>query len=202
MEKEKIYCFDFDGTLTKKDTLIEFIKYTKGTTRFLMGFLLYSPLLVLMKLHLADNGKVKERVFRHFFDGMGLDEFDRLCRDFAATHLDLLRPQGIKRVSECLAQGDRVIVMSASIDNWVKPFFSQPGLEGVEVEGTRIEVVDGKVTGRFTTPNCYGAEKVNRLRQAVGDSPCEEAYGDSRGDRELLAYARKGIYKPFREQET
>lgn len=51
MKKEKIYCFDFDGTLTKKDTLIEFIKFCMGKTRFLMGFLLYSPILVLMKLH-------------------------------------------------------------------------------------------------------------------------------------------------------
>lgn len=200
--QQRIYCFDFDGTLTTRDTLLEFIRYVRGSVRLLGGLLLYSPLLVLMKLHLADNGKVKERVFSHFFGGMGLDEFDRLCCDFSATHLGLLRPQGIKRVRECLAQGNRVIVVSASIDNWVKPFFSQPGLEGVEVEGTHIEVADGKVTGRFTTPNCYGAEKVNRLRQAVGDTPCEEAYGDSRGDRELLAYARKGMYKPFREQET
>ena len=55
MKKEKIYCFDFDGTLTKKDTLIEFIKYNKGKWSFLLGFFLYSPILVLMKLHLFPN---------------------------------------------------------------------------------------------------------------------------------------------------
>lgn len=55
--KKKIYCFDFDGTLTTSDTLLEFIKYAKGRGRFLMVFLMYSPLLVLMKLHLYPTGR-------------------------------------------------------------------------------------------------------------------------------------------------
>lgn len=57
--KKKLYCFDFDGTLTTSDTLLEFIKYAKGKGRFLMVFLMYSPLLVLMKLHLYPNWKAK-----------------------------------------------------------------------------------------------------------------------------------------------
>ena len=40
--KKKIYCFDFDGTLTTSDTLLEFIRYAKGTGRFLMFFLMYN----------------------------------------------------------------------------------------------------------------------------------------------------------------
>ena len=59
--KKKLYCFDFDGTLTTSDTLLEFIKYAKGKGRFLMVFLMYSPLLVLMKLHLYPNWKAKQR---------------------------------------------------------------------------------------------------------------------------------------------
>lgn len=55
--KKKLYCFDFDGTLTTSDTLLEFIRYAKGTGRFLMVFLMYSPLLVLMKLHLFPTGR-------------------------------------------------------------------------------------------------------------------------------------------------
>ena len=58
--KKKLYCFDFDGTLTTSDTLLEFIKYAKGRSRFLMVFLMYSPLLVLMKLHLYPNWKAKQ----------------------------------------------------------------------------------------------------------------------------------------------
>ena len=62
--KKKLYCFDFDGTLTTSDTLLEFIKYAKGRGRFLMVFLMYSPLLVLMKLHLYPNWKAKHQFNR------------------------------------------------------------------------------------------------------------------------------------------
>ena len=65
--KKKLYCFDFDGTLTTSDTLLEFIRYAKGTGRFLMVFLMYSPLLVLMKLHLFPNWKAKQLIFAHLF---------------------------------------------------------------------------------------------------------------------------------------
>ena len=65
----RIYAFDFDGTLTTKDTLIEFIRFSKGRVRLFLGFLLFSPLLILMKLHLYPNWKAKQRVFSWFFRG-------------------------------------------------------------------------------------------------------------------------------------
>lgn len=77
----RIYAFDFDGTLTTKDTLIEFIRFSKGRVRLFLGFLLFSPLLILMKLHLYPNWKAKQRVFSWFFKGMSLDSFNRLCVD-------------------------------------------------------------------------------------------------------------------------
>ena len=69
----KIVAFDFDGTLTMKDTLLAFIRYAKGSTGFWLGFLRYSPLLVLMKLGLYPKYKAKKKVFAHFFKGMTLE---------------------------------------------------------------------------------------------------------------------------------
>ena len=218
--KKKIYCFDFDGTLTTSDTLLEFIKYAKGTSRFLMVFLMYSPLLVLMKLHLFPNWKAKQLVFAHLFAGMRIEKFDTLCRGFAEENQHLLRPKGITLVHEALVAGAKVFIVSASIDNWVRPFFDIRNLKGVQVLGTQIEVVDGKVTGRFKTNNCYGEEKVRRICEALttttgtsipttntyGTTSLSfdrsqydiEAFGDSRGDKEMLAFADQGHYKPFR----
>ncbi len=199
--KKKVYCFDFDGTLTTSDTLLEFIKFAKGKSRFLMVFLMYSPLLVLMKLHLYPNWKVKQMIFAHLFCGMSIGKFDKLCHAFAVEYQHLLRPQGIQRVHEALTAGSQVFVVSASIDNWVRPFFLVRGLEGVEVLGTQIEVVDGKLTGRFLSRNCYGAEKVHRITAALPQDRQAytiEAFGDSRGDKEMLAFADHGHYKPFR----
>ena len=104
--------------------------------------------------------------------------------------------------------------MSASIDNWVRPFFQHRGITDITVLGTQIEVVDGKVTGRFLSRNCYGEEKVHRICEALTTTTSNvygttslsfdrtqydiEAFGDSRGDKEMLAFADKGQYKPFR----
>lgn len=201
--KKKIYCFDFDGTLTTSDTLLEFIKYAKGRGCFLMVFLMYSPLLVLMKLHLYPNWKAKQQIFAHLFAGMRIEKFDALCRGFAEENLHLLRPKGITLVHEALVAGAQVFIVSASIDNWVRPFFDIRNLKGVQVLGTQIEVEDGKLTGRFKSNNCYGKEKVHRIAEALKSferSEYEiEAFGDSRGDKEMLAFADKGHFKPFRE---
>lgn len=201
--KKKIYCFDFDGTLTTSDTLLEFIKYAKGRGRFLMVFLMYSPLLVLMKLHLYPNWKAKQRIFAHLFAGMRIEKFEALCRGFAEENQHLLRPKGITLMHEALVAGAQVFIVSASIDNWVRPFFDIRNLKGVQVLGTQIEVEDGKLTGRFKSNNCYGKEKVHRITEVLKSlerSEYEiEAFGDSRGDKEMLAFADKGHFKPFRE---
>jgi HAD superfamily hydrolase (TIGR01490 family) len=195
---KRIAAFDFDGTLTTRDTLLAFIRYARGTSRFLLGFSLYAPLLVLMKLGLYPNWKTKQRVFSYFFRGMTLADFDTLCQRFAADNRHLLRPKGEATLRQAQAEGAVVLIVSASIDNWVQPFFPS-----VQVMGTQIEVNDGRLTGRFLTRNCYGQEKVNRILECY---PHREdyhltAYGDSRGDRELLAFADESHYKPFRADE-
>ena len=192
---KKIYAFDFDGTLTTKDTLIEFIRYAKGSMDLGLGFLRYAHLLVLMKLGLYPNYKAKQKVFAYFFKDTTLDDFNALCKEFAASSSHLLRPNAIEAIDLATKEGSEVLIVSASIDNWVQPFFPQ-----VMVLGTQIEVIDGKLTGRFMTKNCYGQEKVNRIlslhpnRQEYNLT----AYGDSRGDREMLAFADESYFKPFR----
>ena len=183
---KQLFAFDFDGTLTTRDTLIAFIRYACGTPRFLLGFLLHAPLLVLMKLRLYSNGKAKQRLFSWFFRGMPIETFDALCQSFASTHRHLLRPETVRLLQQALSEGSEVLVVSASIDNWVQPFFP-----AVTVLGTQIEVIDGRLSGRFLTPNCYGHEKVRRILALHPDRSAYRltAYGDSRGDRELLAFA-------------
>ena len=196
---KRIVAFDFDGTLTTKDTLLEFVRYAKGSTNFWLGFLRYTPQLVMMKLGLYPNYKVKQKVFSFFFKGMTLEAFDELCQRFARDNQHLLRPMGIKTIQQVMADGAEVLIVSASIDNWVRPFFKNH--EPIPmILGTQIEVKDGLLTGRFLTKNCYGQEKVNRLLEKYPNRKDYHltAYGDSRGDKELLAFADEVHYKPFR----
>lgn len=208
---KKIFVFDFDGTLTHADTLLAFIRFACGPVRMLLGFALYAPLLVLMKLKLYPNYKAKQKVFAYFFRGMTLTRFDALCTAFAQQGELLLRPAARNFINTVRSEAYAMAIVSASIDNWVRPFAemylqsdnSQDNKSSLPiiVLGTKVEVdAAGCLTGRFATPNCYGPEKVRRI-EAVW--PHREqydvsAFGDSRGDKEMLAYADQGYFKPFR----
>ena len=188
--KKRIVCFDFDGTLTTRDTLLLFIRFACGRWAFLWGLLCFAPLLMLMKLRLYHNGKTKQKLFSHFFRGWTIDDFNDICQRFADSYRHLLRSQTVESLHQAQQNGTSVFIVSASIVNWVQPFFPD-----VRVVGTQIEVQNGVLTGRFLTPNCYGPEKVRRMTDIIGDrsSFYITAYGDSRGDLEMLQWADKGI---------
>lgn len=196
----KVYAFDFDGTITKRDSFIEFIRYAKGNLRFLAGFLLFSPVLVLMKLHLYPNYKAKQKLFSHFFKGMNIDDFDSICRQFATDNCNLLREKALAEIADALKECAQILIVSASIDNWVKPFFDDYEGNNITVLGTKIETVNGLITGRFISKNCYGEEKVRRIKDVLPNRNEYYliAFGDSRGDKEMLEYADERHYKPFR----
>lgn len=193
--KRTVVVFDFDGTLTKKDTLLEFIKYACGKRRFYMGFLLYSPILVFMKLHLYANWKAKEKIFAFFFKGMCYEEFKALGMAFAETVEAIKRNDILARLKKHVSEGHSVYVISASVEEWVRPWCERLNVKGVL--GTKIEVdKTGKVTGKFLSMNCYGQEKVNRLLKTEPNRDEYDlyAYGDSKGDKEIIECADYGKY--------
>ena len=208
--KDHLYIFDFDGTLTFKDSLIEFLRFSKGDAYTFFLFFIYSPLLILMKLGLYSNHKAKQKILSFCFKGMLIRDFNTLCKNFAESRADLLRTKGLREIEDLLEKNTKVMVVSASLRNWTAPllgtFFNitnDLNDKGVLVIGTEIEEVNGRVTGRFSTPNCYGQEKVNRVNAMI---PNREdyfitAYGDSKGDKELLAFADESHYKPFRDEQ-
>jgi len=197
----KLYAFDFDGTITTKDTFIAFIRFVKGDLRTFLGLLLYAPILIMMKLKLYPNWKAKQQLFTYFFKGMNMKEFKLKCNEFARHNKALIRPLALIEIQKALKEGEKVIIITASIDMWVRPFFSELD-KNIHIVGTKIEEKEGKVTGHFITRNCYGAEKVNRLKEIMPNRNSYEliSYGDSRGDKELLEYADKGYFKPFRKK--
>ncbi len=199
MDRERrLAVFDFDGTITRADSMVRFLRYSFGMVRCLYGALLCSPWIVGYFLRLTGGHCAKQRVLSHFLKGMPLDRFETLCARFAASEGAILRQNAMRAIACHLRQGDAVVVLTASVEQWVAPFFA--GLD-VTVVGTRLEVDgNGMLTGRLSTPNCYGAEKCRRLRAALPPSLLAlpiEAYGDSRGDRELLDAAKWPHYREF-----
>lgn len=196
--KQAIAFFDFDGTITRKDTLFEIIRFQKGAAALYAGMALLSPLLVLFKLKVIGNQRMKEIVLRFYFKGTPVAEFQEKCDAFCKERLPaLLRPRAVNAIAWHLSEGHAVYIVTASAENWVQPWAEKAG---VPVLGSRLEVADGRLTGALTGKNCNGEEKVCRIREAVKLTPYQAvyAYGDSSGDREMLALAQ---HKGFREFE-
>ncbi|MFV0469940.1 MAG: HAD family hydrolase [Dysgonomonas sp.] len=189
MDKRTIAAFDFDGTITTKDTLFDFISFYHGRSKFLWGLFRMSPTLVCFKLGFITNEKAKQRLFSYFFRGKDITEFNDFCRLYAKRIDDLCYQSSLNQLMVHNDRNDEIILISASIENWIVPWASAHSIK--RVLATQIEIENGLITGRFSSKNCYGAEKVNRLKEIYPNK--EEytlyAYGDSRGDKELLDFA-------------
>jgi len=195
--KKGIAFFDFDGTITKKDTLLEFIKFTKGSFGFYLGFLLNLPYLIAYKLKIISNQSAKEKVLRFFFHGIAIEEFNRRCQEFAEQVVPkLVRTKALDEIERLKAMDIKVVVVSASPENWVEQWTKRLGLELI---ASRLEVSGGKVTGKILGKNCHGDEKVVRIKEVydLTNYNIIAAYGDSGGDKPMLALADQAHYRPF-----
>lgn len=190
--------FDFDGTLTTHDTLSDFIFFSLGKFRGLVGAVILAPVLFLYFTGLMNNAKAKERVLSYFFKGIAADQLNALGQNYVRQRLPvILRPAGLNKIAWHQSQGHEVVIVSASAESWLKPWTQAMKLELI---ATALEVKDGKITGKFTGKNCHGQEKVRRI-QATYNLPDYAqifAYGDTPGDKPMLALATHPFYKPFK----
>jgi HAD superfamily hydrolase (TIGR01490 family) len=200
MTRETIAVFDFDGTITKKDTLLEFVKFSKGKKQFYLGFFLFSPLLVAMKLKLYPNWKAKQKLFSYFYKNIPVKQFNEWGNGFSSEINKIVRPKAMETIKLHKENGNKTIIISASVENWIKPWAEK--IIGIEtIIATEIEIdKNGLLTGRFLTKNCYGQEKVNRLLEMFPNRKDYKfiAYGDSRGDKEMIDFADEGFYNKFK----
>ncbi|MDE6371509.1 MAG: HAD-IB family hydrolase, partial [Duncaniella sp.] len=187
-----IAIFDFDGTLTTKDTFIEFAKYSVGWGCLIKGIIKSLPWLLAWKLHLIAGGKAKEQLFSQLYKGMSLTTFEEYCLNFADRISKIERRNLVEYLHSHLKKKDQVFIVSASFPEWIIPWAKRHGISENCIIGTGIETDNYDIlTGKFSTPNCNEAEKVKRVREYIPYlSDCEiYAYGDSSGDRAILNVA-------------
>lgn len=192
LKMEIIAVFDFDGTLTKKDTFIEFAKYVVGKRNLLFGILKNFLWLAMWKLKLLDGGKAKQRLFSSLFKGMSFSKFQKYCKDFASLIESFERQDMVSKLNYHIRANHKVYIISASIADWIAPWAQAQGVMEENILGTGVEIdTTGRITGLFSTPNCNGVEKVKRLREKEPDISVNKlyVYGDSSGDQPLFTIA-------------
>jgi HAD superfamily hydrolase (TIGR01490 family) len=190
---KRIAFFDFDGTLTYRDTFREFHAAHFGRRR-LAKALFMASLAAPASLDFSRES-LKKAFLRSLWAGTPAESYRLAAESYARGPLEKnLRPLAMRVFLSHLERGDDVWIVTASMRDWVAFWADR---YGVPVIGTEFEVESGILTGRLATPNCRGREKAVRIRQAVDLSGYSKvfAYGDSRGDREMLALADEPVYR-------
>lgn len=190
--------FDFDGTLTNKDSAVEFIKFTHPKNWW-WKILWLSPILVGVKTGLLDEGPSKQKVLKAFYKGWSKAQFEAQAQVYTERILsNIVRQDGLAQIKEHQAKGHRVLLVSASCEEWLSTWAKK---QGMELVATRMEYEQGKFTGKLQGLNCKGPEKVRRVKELLNlaDFSSIYAYGDTSGDREMLAIATHPHYRHFNQ---
>jgi HAD superfamily hydrolase (TIGR01490 family) len=195
--ENRLALFDFDGTLTTKDTMLEFVKFAKGNRKFWLGMIWLSPMLLLNKIGIISSGKAKQIFLKHFFGGCSEKRMktwgEQFCSDLLPT---MFRDLALEKLLFHRSKGHTVYVVTASLDIWVRPWLQAQNLKGI---CSKARFSEGIFHGELEGPNCNGPEKARRLKEELKLEDFEKifAYGDSSGDKAMLALAHKPFYRRF-----
>lgn len=192
-----IVAFDFDGTLTVRDSYTAFLRWRTPRSKWILGGLRLIPAAIAYLFH-RDRGLMKAAATKVFLAGVPRGQLEVEARQFAGLHSrSLLRPDAMIAWKRWRKERVRLVIVTASPDIVVAPFAR--GLGADDLLGTPLTCDDqGRITGAFEQPNCRGAEKVARLRAAFGpDVRIRAAYGDTSGDTEMLAAAEEPYFRVF-----
>ncbi len=193
---KKLYCFDFDGTLTYKDTMFMYLKFY-DSTKYRIQFLRHVPLFILLKLKLAETEKVKKSFIGSILRGQTQQKIEQKSKQFFEQHYPkIVRENALDFIKNIDRNNTQSLLVTASLDIWVKPFADELKMELVS---TRAEFKNGVFTGNFVGKNCNGKEKLVRIKEEINDSKYDKiiAFGDTSGDRPMLKWANEGHYQFF-----
>ena len=203
MKKRVIAAFDFDCTITDRDTFLPFMRFVVGTPTFVLKLIKLSPVFI---KHITGNVPrtvVKKEVIKEFLAGKKANEINSLAKEYSQTFAKLLRQEAKDRIKWHKSQGHVVILVSASLEHYLEPWANSNGFD--YVFGTKLEIDnEGKLTGALKGSNCYGPEKVNRILEVYPnkDELIVYAYGDSKGDKELLEFAHHSYLRTWPNDEN
>ena len=191
-----LYCFDFDGTLTNADTMFMFLRFYQPEM-FYFQFIKHLPLFLLYGLKILSATYVKKSLIRAMLGGATRNELKVKADEFfREKQVAICREKAVAFISKIDRKEADCYIVSASLDIWLKPF---AGYLNMELVATEAKYENNLFTGDFSTPNCTGKEKVNRMKQAIEGKRYKQiiAFGDSDGDRELMAWADVAYYRFF-----
>jgi phosphatidylglycerophosphatase C len=199
-----VAAFDFDGTLTYRDTLGPFLIRSLGWPKFLRALFLSAPWLAAYVLRLMSNHEAKARLLQVSLGGATQEGIARHAQEFVHKYLPAeWQVWALQQLVQHQKAGHRCVIVSASPGIYMHAVAKSLGVDVVLC--TEMEVKDGRYTGHMATANCHGQEKVRRLQAwltetfaAEAAAPTLHAYGDTKGDLPMLRLANEAWYREKR----
>lgn len=188
-DPRRVAAWDFDETITERDTLVPFLLYVAGRRRLAAALARHAPVGAQGLRTAAQRDEFKERVLGTLLRGRPNDEIEAAGLAYARTLPRRFRRESLSRIARHRADGHELVIVSASLVYYLRPVAEDLGFH--HVIAVEMETGDdGRLTGKLIGPNVRKAEKAVRLTQWLGEDPYELwAYGDSSGDEQLLAMA-------------
>lgn len=189
--------FDFNGTLSKRQILVDFITYSVNPLRVISGVLLLWPILILYLLNLISNRMAKEICFTFFFRGKTDDEFLKAAQSFSRNKLTgLLDQNALDKITWHKNRSHKVVIVSGSIDSLLDEWCRENGFDLI---ANTLEVKNGRITGKLCSVNCWGKGKVRLIKEKYRLERFSHiyAYGNTGGDIDMLNLANERYMNCF-----
>ncbi|MBM5796562.1 MAG: HAD-IB family phosphatase [Cyanobacteria bacterium K_Offshore_0m_m2_072] len=196
-----IAAFDCDGTLIRADATRRFLLLLRGPVGLTLDLCRLAPQLLVWRLGRCSTAQLKEAVLNRALQVAPHRRREAALRQLPAILIAQLRPQAVARLRWHQQHGHRCLIVTASPEPLIAPLARHLGVELIATGCSDLLQVGPASPLRLTTPNCKGPEKLRRLEQHLGSLPPPkqlEAYGDSRGDRELLQASGHSHWRSFR----
>lgn len=184
--------FDFDGTLTTRDTILPLGLFLarKGPNKYKKMSLLILHL-IMLKLRLITNHALKVRFCELLMKNESEEVIEKAAWTFVQDYVrEILRKPVVERLLNHVQKGDEVYLVSSNFGFVLRGLRGKWALSGVVA--TEAEVDGGRFTGRIAGRSCEGKAKLARVVSCFGEPRVRAAtaYGDSRGDHELLSFVK------------
>ncbi|MGS0691522.1 HAD-IB family hydrolase [Shewanella sp. 30m-9] len=191
----KLVLFDFDGTLTQQDMFTKFILYSATPVRLVLGMVFMSPLYLLYKLGIIPARRLRPFVSFLAFAGRNKQQVEAIGQVYAdkiiPSHIRLDAMQTLKQHQ---ADGATIVLVSASLDLYLKPWCQ---MMNIELICSEMAYHEQRYTGYYSADDCSCHVKADKVSKQFDLSQYNiiYAYGDTKEDLAMLALADKAYMR-------
>ncbi len=185
--------FDLDGTITERDTMIEFYKFCFGKGYTYLYFFFIIPLIVLERLKILDNQLLKEWTLSFFFWNKKETWIRQMGERFAQNKIEaMVRKEMQDRLDWHEKEGHEILIITASCELWLSAWIRDTSYSLIS---SKMAFKNGEFQGRLIGRNCHGKEKVIRLKETYDLKIFQKiyAYGDSSSDKYYMDLAHEQV---------